>query len=49
MAVAAPTRSAHWLAEPQFADAVADFLRREGQGVAAYVDELRERAPFKVA
>ena len=41
------TRSAHWLAHPQFSHAVADFLAREGQGVAAYVNELREHSPFK--
>ena len=41
------TRSAHWLAHPEFARAVADFLQREGQGVAAYVDELSEHSPFK--
>jgi uncharacterized protein len=43
-----PTRSAHWLAHPQFAQAVEDFLAREGAGVAAYLDELSERSPFKV-
>jgi predicted N-acyltransferase len=43
----APTASAHWLAHSQFADAVARFLEREGAGVEAYVDELRERNPFK--
>jgi len=43
----APTASAHWLADSRFADAVAEFLAREGQGVEAYVDELRERNPFK--
>jgi predicted N-acyltransferase len=41
------TRSAHWLAHPQFSAAVADFLEREGHGIAAYVDELREHSPFK--
>jgi predicted N-acyltransferase len=41
------TASAHWLAHPQFAQAVADFLEREGAGVADYLDELNERAPFK--
>ncbi|MDH4391542.1 MAG: GNAT family N-acetyltransferase [Aquabacterium sp.] len=41
------TRSAHWLAHPQFSAAVADFLQREGHGIAAYVDELREHSPFK--
>ncbi|MBT9596513.1 MAG: N-acetyltransferase [Vitreoscilla sp.] len=42
-----PTASAHWLAHPQFARAVEDFLAREGQGISAYLDELRERTPFK--
>ena len=43
------TWSAHWLAHPQFAQAVADFLEREGAGVANYIDELNERRPFKAA
>lgn len=43
------TPSAHWLAHPRFANAVAEFLQREGAGVDAYVDELRERNPFKAA
>jgi uncharacterized protein len=42
-----PTTSAHRLAHPQFAQAVADFLDREGAGVAGYLDELNERFPFK--
>jgi len=41
------TASAHWLADARFASAVADFLHREGAGVGAYVDELRERNPFR--
>jgi predicted N-acyltransferase len=41
------TQSAHWLADRRFAGAVADFLAREGAGIEAYVDELRERNPFK--
>jgi predicted N-acyltransferase len=41
------THSAHWLAHPQFAQAVADFLEREGAGVESYLDELNERRPFK--
>ncbi len=41
------TASAHWLADDRFADAVADFLAREGAGVSAYVDELNDRTPFK--
>ena len=42
-----PTRSAHWLAHPQFAAAIEDFLARETRGVAVYLDELNERSPFK--
>ena len=41
------THSAHWLAHPDFADAVERFLARERPGVAAYVDELTERSPFR--
>jgi uncharacterized protein len=43
------TFSAHWLRDPRFASAVADFLAQEGQGMEQYVDELRERSPFKSA
>jgi hypothetical protein len=43
------TQSAHWLAHPQFAQAVADFLQREGAGIDQYVDELNERGPFKAS
>ena len=45
----AQTWSAHWLAHPQFAQAVSDFLEREGAGVANYIDELNERMPFKAS
>jgi predicted N-acyltransferase len=41
------TRSAHWLARPEFADAVERFLERETAGIAHYVDELNEHAPFR--
>jgi predicted N-acyltransferase len=43
------TWSAHWLAHPQFARAIDDFLAREGAGVESYLDELNERRPFKAA
>ena len=43
------TASAHWLAHPQFSQAVEDFLAREGEGIGAWVDELRERNPFRNA
>jgi len=41
------TRSAHWLAQPQFSAAVEDFLKREQHGMSTYLDELHERTPFK--
>jgi predicted N-acyltransferase len=41
------TFSAHWLAHPQFAHAVEQFLEREGRGISAYLDELNEHTPFK--
>ena len=39
--------SAHWIADPQFSKAIARFLEREHEGMAAYVDELEERNPLK--
>ncbi|MES2581182.1 MAG: GNAT family N-acetyltransferase [Pseudomonadota bacterium] len=41
------TTSAHWLAHPAFADAVARFLEREDEGISNYLDDLKERSPFK--
>jgi predicted N-acyltransferase len=41
------TTSAHWLRDARFAQAVADFLGAEGAHIGNYVDELRERNPFK--
>lgn len=41
------TRSAHWLAHPQFSRAIEDYLERETEGIAKYVNELREHSPFK--
>ncbi|MFO1272398.1 MAG: GNAT family N-acetyltransferase [Rubrivivax sp.] len=41
------TFSAHWLRDERFAGAVADFLAAEGAGIEQYVDELRDRNPFK--
>ncbi len=44
-----PTASAHFIAHPGFAQAVGDFLARERQGVAAYMDDLGQRTPLKRA
>ena len=41
------TSSAHWLAHPAFADAVARFLERETQGIGHYLEDLDQRSPFK--
>ena len=41
------TWSAHWLAHPAFADAIERYLQQEAGGIDAYIDELRDRAPFK--
>jgi len=41
------TYSAHWLAHPQFADAIEKHLARETRGVVHYVDELNDRSPYK--
>ncbi len=42
------TASAHWLAHPQFAEAVESFLTREQKGIEHYMGELREHTPFAV-
>ncbi|WP_394778853.1 GNAT family N-acetyltransferase [Undibacterium sp.] len=41
------TFSAHWLAQPEFSDAVAVFLQREAGGMEDYISELNERAPYR--
>ncbi len=41
------TRSAHWLAHPQFSDAVSRFLERETNGIGEYVEHLAQRNPFR--
>lgn len=41
------TWSAHWLAEPRFARAVEDYLRRETGSIVHLVDELNESNPFR--
>jgi uncharacterized protein len=43
------TTSAHWIADPGFRAAVADFLERERSGVAVDAEWLAERTPFRKA
>ena len=45
---ARPTCSFHKIAHPDFAHAIADFVAKESQNIAAYTNELETRAPFKV-
>lgn len=42
------TCSYHKIAHPDFATAIKDFVARESAGIAAYTNELEDRAPFKV-
>lgn len=42
-----PTCSFHLIANQDFLHAIENFVRREADGVAAYTNELEERAPFK--
>ncbi len=37
----------HWIRNVHFEAAIADFLAREGTGIEAYADELRDRSPFR--
>jgi predicted N-acyltransferase len=43
------THSAHWLAHPEFARAIGNYLLRETDAIAEYVEELNYRSPFKQA
>ncbi len=42
-----PTWSAHWIANPEFRQAIDDFLRRETLGMQHYIESLGEHSPFK--
>ena len=41
------TWSAHWLARPEFFDAIGRFLQEEGRHVDRYVDVVNEHSPYK--
>lgn len=43
------TWSAHWIADPGFREAIADFLERERRGVALDRNFLERKAPYKKA
>lgn len=39
--------SAHWLAHPEFAAAIGNYLKHEAQDINHYLDELNESSPFR--
>ncbi len=41
------TWSAHWIADPRFREAIADFLQREARAMRDYMRTLDEHSPFK--
>jgi predicted N-acyltransferase len=41
------TWSAHWLARPEFFDAIGDYLESEGQHIDAYMDAVRAHTPYR--
>ncbi len=41
------TWSAHWLAHPQFANAIEQYLNEEGQHVDRYMDAVDSHTPYK--
>ncbi|MEE8093131.1 MAG: peptidogalycan biosysnthesis protein, partial [Gammaproteobacteria bacterium] len=41
------TWSNHWIIDPEFGHAVAEFLDRERLHVEAYMDELADHAPYR--
>ena len=43
----APTYSLHWVADPGFANAIADYLERERAAVDDEIEILTEYGPFK--
>jgi predicted N-acyltransferase len=45
--VPVPTHSAHWLAHPEFANAVERYLDVEGRHVDNYMDSVDARVPYR--
>jgi predicted N-acyltransferase len=43
------THSAHGVADTRFAQAIGQFLEREGRGVDNYMEHLGQRTPYKPA
>ena len=45
--VPSTTWSAHWLAHPEFADAIERYLDEEGRHIERYMDAVDSRTPYK--
>jgi predicted N-acyltransferase len=45
--VPAQTRSMHWIVDPRFRRAIADYLEREGTQVDRYADEVERHVPYR--
>jgi predicted N-acyltransferase len=43
------THSLHWIADPDFAAAIGEFLHREKSDIGQVMDELHESSPYKAA
>lgn len=41
------TRSAHWIAHPEFRRIIGDYLKNETRALGDYHDSLREHSPFR--
>lgn len=44
-----PTWSAHWIADPQFREAITSYTRREEEGMRHYINSLMAHSPFRKA
>jgi predicted N-acyltransferase len=42
-----PTHSLHWVGDPGFSDAIASYLKAEGEAVAEEIEVLTDYGPFK--
>ena len=42
------TRSCHWIPDPRFREAIADFLHRETPMVERYIEEMHAHTPYRI-
>jgi predicted N-acyltransferase len=41
------TWSTHWIADPRFRRAIAEYLERERDAIDQYAEQVREHVPFR--